>query len=124
MMERVQRRVELPVSPEEVWPALSEGRRLSDWFGADISMDARPGGKVTFRWPDGRERGAVVENVDPGRRLAFRWLPFERWPQGETVVMGPGRVELELAPAGEGSLLTVSEWGSGRAGALSGRTPA
>jgi uncharacterized protein YndB with AHSA1/START domain len=123
-VERVDRRVELPVPPEEVWPALSDGRRLSDWFGADISIDARPGGRATFRWPDGRERGAVVEIADPGRRLAFRWLPFERWPTGETVVTGSGRVELELAPAGEGSVLTVSEWGSGRSGALSAGAPA
>ena len=123
-VDRVERAVELPVPPEDVWPALSEERRLSGWFGADVSMDPRPGGRVTFRWPDGRARGAVVETVHPGRRLAFRWLPFERWPGGETVVVGPGRVELVLEPTASGSILTVSEWGSARPGALGAVTVA
>jgi uncharacterized protein YndB with AHSA1/START domain len=111
-VDRVERRVELPVPPGEVWAALSQGPRLSAWFGAEISLDARPGGRATFRWPDGRERGAVVEVAEPGCRLTFRWLPFERWPGGRTVVVGPGRVELDLRPVGGGTRLAVSEWGT------------
>jgi uncharacterized protein YndB with AHSA1/START domain len=113
-VNRVERRVDLPAPPGEVWAALSEGPRLSAWFGAEISLDARPGGRATFRWPDGRERGAVVEVADVGRRLTFRWLPFERWPDGRTVVVGPGRVELDVEQVGRGTRLTVSEWGTER----------
>jgi uncharacterized protein YndB with AHSA1/START domain len=113
-VDRIERRIGLPVPPDEVWPALSEGDRLSAWFGAVVSLEARPGGRATFRWPDGRERGAVVEVAEPGRRLVFRWLPFERGPGARTVVVGPGRVELEIEPTGTGSLLRVVEWGPDR----------
>ena len=113
-MERIERRIELPVPPGEVWPALTEGDRLSAWFGAEVSLEPWPGGRATFRWPDGRQRGAVVEVAEPGRRLAFRWLPFERGPGGRTVVVGPGRVEMEVEPFGGGSILRVSEWGRDR----------
>jgi uncharacterized protein YndB with AHSA1/START domain len=110
-MGRVDRRIELPLPPEEVWPAVSEGRRISQWFGASSDLRVKPGSRATFRWPDHRERSAVVETVEPGRRLTFRWLPFERLADGRTVVVGSGRVELSLEPAGTGSVLTVSEWG-------------
>lgn len=111
-MEQVERRVELPVPPADVWPNLSDGPRLSAWFGADVVMDARAGGRATFRWPDGRVRGAVVETAEPARRLVFRWLPFETGADGRRVVVGVGRVELEVEPSGPGSVLTVREWGA------------
>jgi uncharacterized protein YndB with AHSA1/START domain len=110
-VDRVERRIELPLPPEEVWPAVSEGRRISEWFGATSELRPEPGSRATFRWPDGRERGAVVETVEPGRRLTLRWLPIERLSDGRTVVIGPGRIELALEPAGTGSVLTATEWG-------------
>jgi uncharacterized protein YndB with AHSA1/START domain len=110
-MGRVDRRIELPLTPEEVWPAVSEGPGISEWFGATSDLRGEPGSRATFRWPDDRERVAVVETVEPGRRLTFRWLPFERLPDGSTVLVGPGRIELALEPAGTGSVLTVTEWG-------------
>jgi uncharacterized protein YndB with AHSA1/START domain len=113
-MERIERRVELPAPPGEVWPTLSHGSGLSDWFGAEVVLEAEPGRRATFRWPDGREREAVVESVQVRRRLTFRWLPFERGPDGRKVVIGPGRVELELEPSGSGSVVSVTEWGPSR----------
>jgi uncharacterized protein YndB with AHSA1/START domain len=124
VVEKVERQVELPVPPEEVWPALSEGPRLSAWFGAQISLEPRPGGRATFRWPDGRERGAVVEVVEPGRRLAFRWMPFERSADGGAAVVGAGRVEFELEPIGRGTVLRVREWGTDRPPAVESAVPA
>jgi uncharacterized protein YndB with AHSA1/START domain len=87
---------------------LTEGRELSAWFGAEVEFEARPGGPATFRWPDGRSREATVEEMDPPRRLSFRWAPFERTGGGARVVPAT-RVEFTLEPARQGTLLRLSE---------------
>ena len=87
---------------------MTEGRELSAWFGAEVEFEARPGGPATFRWPDGRSREATVEETDPPRRFSFRWAPFERTGGGARVVPAT-RVEFTLEPAGEGTLLRLSE---------------
>jgi uncharacterized protein YndB with AHSA1/START domain len=107
-VERIERRVELAAGPAEVWDAVTE--ELSQWFGAVADLRPQPGSRATFRWPDGRERQAVVEAAERERLLAFRWLPFERLPGGATVMVGPGRVELTLARSGRSTVLTVTEW--------------
>jgi uncharacterized protein YndB with AHSA1/START domain len=110
MKERpaVEREILLPASPERVWSTLTEGRELSSWFGAEVEFEACLGGAATFRWSDGRSREATVEEMDPPRRLTFRWAPFERTAGGARVVPAT-RVEFTLEPAREGTLLRLSE---------------
>jgi uncharacterized protein YndB with AHSA1/START domain len=104
----VEREIFLPASPERVWSSLTEGRELSAWFGAEVEFETRPGGPATFRWPDGRSREATVEEMDPPRRLSFRWAPFERTAGGARVVPA-SRVEFTLEPTWEGTILRLSE---------------
>lgn len=87
---------------------MTEGRELSAWFGARVELEARPGGLATFRWPDGRSREATLEEMDPPRRLTFRWAPFERTGSGARVVPAT-RVEFTVEALKEGTLLRVSE---------------
>src|SRR5437763_16190565 len=92
----VTREIVLPAPREEVWAALTEAERLEEWFANDVELDARPGGEGVFRWDDGDERRAVVEEIDEERRLALR---FE----------DDGLVELELEDTPGGTLLGVTE---------------
>jgi len=108
-METVEREITIPATPGDVWPALISADELSTWFGADVELDARPGGRGVFRWPDGTERQAVVEDVESGRRLAFRWLPFQRTPEGEAVSVPSTRVEITLETVPEGTRVRVVE---------------
>jgi uncharacterized protein YndB with AHSA1/START domain len=84
----VTREVELEASPEEVWEALTEEEQLAEWFANDVELDAVPGGEGVFRWDDGEERHAYVEEVAEERRFVFTW-------DGSRVV-----IELEEIPAG------------------------
>jgi uncharacterized protein YndB with AHSA1/START domain len=92
---------------------MTESRELSAWFGAEVTLEPRPGGRATFRWPDGHERGAVLEDVEPPSHLSFRWLPFERSADGHARLVPATRVELRLEPVEGGTVLTLEERRSG-----------
>jgi uncharacterized protein YndB with AHSA1/START domain len=82
---------------------------MSAWFGADVELDLRPGGRASFRWADGARRGATIDVVDPGRYLVLRWLPFQQLPDGRTVPRRSGTMEFMVSPAGAGTRLTITE---------------
>src|SRR2546430_14405491 len=69
----VRREIVFPTEPSEVWEALTEPERLEDWFATEVELEPRPGGRGTFRWGNGEERTAGVEEVDPERLLTPRW---------------------------------------------------
>jgi uncharacterized protein YndB with AHSA1/START domain len=94
---QVQRQITLDVPADEVWSALTEAERLAEWFANDVEFDAREGGRAAFRWDNGEERTAVVEEVDPGRHLTLRWED------------DGGLVTLELEPVPDGTTLRVVE---------------
>jgi len=108
-METVEREITVPAPPGEVWPALTHSDQVSVWFGADVALDARPGGRGVFRWPDGTERHAVVEEVEPERKLSFRWLPFQRTAWGDVEPVPSTRVEITLDEVSEGTRVRVVE---------------
>jgi uncharacterized protein YndB with AHSA1/START domain len=98
----VTREIVLPAPREEVWEALTDEARLSEWFANDVELDPRPGGAGVFRWDDGEERSAAVEAIEPEERLVLRWDD-----DGGVV-----ELRLEDAPAGTRVLVreTSPEW--------------
>jgi uncharacterized protein YndB with AHSA1/START domain len=108
-MEVIEREILIPAPPGLVWPALARSEELSAWFGADARVDLQPGGRGVFRWPDGAERPVVVEDVEPARRLAFRWLPFQRTANGEVVALPSTRVLITLDEVPGGTRVRVVE---------------
>ena len=98
----VEREVVLPVTPDVAWEAITEDHELSEWFAAEAELDPRPGGAGRFVDDDGTVRRAVVETVDPQRRLRFVW-----WP--EDGGGAPSSVDLELFEVETGTRLVVVE---------------
>jgi hypothetical protein len=92
MSERVERRLWLAATPEEVWDVITG----ADWLADEVRLDLRPGGDAEFRWQDGEKSGWIEEAAPPGDatdgngRLAFWWAT-----DGEPAT----RVELTLEPA-------------------------
>jgi len=112
MQTSVRREIVFPEPRESVWRALTEAERLEEWFANEVELDVRPGGSGVFRWGDGSVREAIVEEVDPERRLGFRWRDTEG-DEPETLV------ELTLEEDEAGTRLVVTEtpaesaeWGS------------
>ena len=90
---RFERRLAHPV--DAVWRAITEPSELAHWFPAEVTVDPRPGGRITFAFTDQPlppSEGEVTA-FDPPRRFAFSWgddhLSFD----------------LEPAPGGEGCVL-------------------
>jgi uncharacterized protein YndB with AHSA1/START domain len=107
----VQREIALDASPDEVWAALTEPDRLSAWVGGAVAeLEIRPGGRGTVHRKDGAVRRVMVEAVEPGRRLALRWWPFEA--EAASPPAGSGtRVEFRLEQVPAGVVLRVVERG-------------
>ena len=93
----VRREIVYPAEPSEIWDALTDPTRLEDWFATEVELDPVPGGHGTFRWGNGEERHALVEEVDEERRLALRWED------------DGGEVVFTIEPAPEGTRLVVVE---------------
>ncbi|MGH9278539.1 MAG: SRPBCC family protein [Acidimicrobiales bacterium] len=98
---KVERSIELPAPPGEVWLALVEPDRLASWFGGHVELDARPGGRVVVADEDG-ERWGTVESFEPGQRLVLRL-----WQRGESLT--GSRLAFVLEGDGDGTRLTVVE---------------
>ena len=114
----VTREIELDAPPDEVWRALTDPEELEQWFANDVELEPEVGGEGIFRWDDGDERHAVVEEVDPERRFAFTWdgghvvIELEEIPSGTRVVV----VESPLAEWSSAlELRALSRSGRGKA---------
>ena len=93
-VESVERETFVPASPEDAWDSVAD---LGGWLGAPVRGDVVPGEVIRLEPPDGVPRRAVVERVEPPRRLVFRWLD------------DPSRVDISLEPIPDGTLVRVVE---------------
>ncbi len=100
----VRRDVDVAIEPDEVWELLVDDDERAGWFGGPTELEPVPGGGGTFTDPDGTRRRATVEEVEPGRRLAWRW-----WPEDGDPDEGASRVAVELTPLPGGTRIAVTE---------------
>ena len=103
MLPAVERSVDLDVSLDALWHAITDERELATWFAPEAALDVRPGGQGRFVDDDGVARRAVVEELDPGRRLVLRW-----WPEGDGPA-GASVVTLVVTPRPGGARLQITE---------------
>ena len=115
-MSDIERETLLPAGADDVWESLSDADRLSEWFGADVAGKVEAGEVLTFTHPDGTQRRAVVEFAEPGQRLVFRYLPFERTPDGRSRRTESSRVAIHLEPFGSQTVIRITETRVGSAG--------
>jgi uncharacterized protein YndB with AHSA1/START domain len=112
--DSIKKQIVLRATPARVWRALSNAREFGTWFGVDLRDDFAPGaavrGTVVYQ---GKEVSLTfqIERMEPERLLAFRWHPFAVDPAVDYSSEPTTLVELTLAPAPDGTLLTVTETG-------------
>src|SRR6476661_390990 len=104
-MANVQRSVEIKASPEETMELLSDAGRWPDWYPGMTEIDiAAPfpeaGGKVVFKVKSAGVSMAITETVldyQPGKLQLL-----------EMDGMLSGRARWEVAPKGDGTVLTTT----------------
>jgi uncharacterized protein YndB with AHSA1/START domain len=97
----VRREITLPVERERAWALLTEPDELREWLADEVALEPEPGAPLRVEWAGGEIREGEVEEVEPERRLRFRW------DDGATGV--PSRVEWTLDDAPGGTRVTVVE---------------
>ncbi|MGE0812502.1 MAG: SRPBCC family protein [Vicinamibacterales bacterium] len=125
MSDVITKTVVLAAPLVRVWDAVSDARRFGAWFGAEFTgpfvAGARVGARVVPTTVDaevaakqaphaGITFDVWVEAVEPMRRLAFRWHPYDL--AGQDPAAAPTTlVELLLDQTPEGTRLTLRESG-------------
>ncbi|MDG4830956.1 SRPBCC family protein [Solwaraspora sp. WMMD1047] len=99
---RIERRLGHP--PAKVWRALTEPDELRHWFPAEVRLEPRAGGRITFG-ADSDQDFSVITAYDPPRLLAFGW--------------GGDTLRFEVTPDGPGSLLVFEHTFDTRSAAAS-----
>jgi uncharacterized protein YndB with AHSA1/START domain len=98
MEPTVERQIDLDAAPEEVWDALAE---TDTWLADEGTLPLEPGA-VGRLVEDGRSRTAIVEEVDHGHRLVYRW-----WDDLDDDAT---RVEITVIGLEVGTRVVVREW--------------
>jgi len=101
-MDTVERHVTLPADLLGAWELLTRPDDLAAWLGAEVALDPTPGAAGAVVDHDGTHRHLVVDEVDRGRRLSWRW-----WAEGDEA--GASRVEITLVPTLDGTEVRVVE---------------
>jgi uncharacterized protein YndB with AHSA1/START domain len=94
-LPEIEREVDLPATPAEVWERIVTGDLAEEWMG--MRIEPRPGGSVVV--PD-RPLIGTVEEIAPGEKIIWSWREID----GD-----PSQVTIELAPTEGGSRVTIVE---------------
>lgn len=101
---RLDRTVTIQAQPETVFRYFTDPARWAAWWGAGSTIDARPGGRVYIRHPNGVETvGEVMEVLAP-ERIVFTY----GYASGQPIPPGSSRVTIRLEPGADGTHLELA----------------
>jgi uncharacterized protein YndB with AHSA1/START domain len=112
--DAIHKQLVLKAPPSRVWQAISNAEQFGTWFGAKLRGELVAGhtveGTVSYQ---GKEltMTLAIDRVEPERVVAFRWHPYAVDPAADYSQEPTTLVELAIAPAPEGTLLTITESG-------------
>ncbi len=112
--DAIHKQLVLKAPPSRVWQAISNAAQFGAWFGAKLHGEIVAGRTVECSVPyQGKELAMtlLIERIEPERVVAFRWHPFAIDPSVDYSQEPTTLVEMVIAPAPEGTLLTVTETG-------------
>lgn len=107
----IERMVRIDAAPQIVFEVVSDPAHVRQWWPDDARYEVAPGGKGAVSFTNAGEKFAVgIQVVDaiPYRLFSFRWThPEGEEPRADNSFL----VTFELEPAGDGTLLRMTETG-------------
>jgi uncharacterized protein YndB with AHSA1/START domain len=86
------RTVVIRAKPETVFRFFTDSARWASWWGAGSTIDAKPGGKVYIRHPNGIETVGEVLELHAPDRISFTY----GFASGKPIAPGASRVTIRL----------------------------
>jgi uncharacterized protein YndB with AHSA1/START domain len=99
----VERTIAISAARDIVFRFFTDSARWSAWWGAGSTVDARPGGRLSIRYPDGTEVAGEVLDVQAPERFSFTY----GFVSGKPFPVGGSRVTIQLDQAGAGTRLRL-----------------
>jgi uncharacterized protein YndB with AHSA1/START domain len=101
LAHQIDRTIVIGAPPDAVFRYFTDPARWAAWWGAGSTIDARPGGRVFVRHPEGTEAAGDVIEVSPPSRIVFTY----GYVSGTPVGPGTTRVTITLSAAPRGTSL-------------------
>src|SRR2546428_4127742 len=101
---RLDRTVVIHATREIVFGFLTDTPRWARWWGTGSTIDARPGGQMRIRYPDGTEATGDVVEVHPPERIVFTY----GYASGKPIPPGSSRVTIRLEDGRAGTRLHLT----------------
>lgn len=101
---RLDRTVVIRAAREMVFRFFTDDARWAAWWGAGSTVDAKPGGRLFIRYPDGTEASGEVLEVRAPTYFAFTY----GFVSGKLIPPGGSRVTISLEPDADGTRLHLA----------------
>jgi uncharacterized protein YndB with AHSA1/START domain len=99
LAHQLDRTIVIEAPPPAVFKYFTDPARWAAWWGAGSTIDARPGGRVYVRHPDGTEASGDVVDLTPPSEIVFTY----GFVKGTPFPPGGSRVTIRLEPAARGT---------------------
>ncbi|HVW11904.1 MAG TPA: SRPBCC domain-containing protein [Bryobacteraceae bacterium] len=87
-----------------VFRYFTDSARWASWWGAGSTIDARPGGSVLIRYPNGVQVFGEVIEIEEPERVVFTY----GYESGKPIPPGASQVTIRLEPAENGTRLRLT----------------
>ncbi len=104
LAHQLDRTIVIGAPPAAVFKYFTDSARWAAWWGAGSTIDARPGGRVYVRHPDGTEAAGEVIDLTPPSEFAFTY----GFVKGTPFPPGASRVTIRLEPAARGTRVQLT----------------
>jgi uncharacterized protein YndB with AHSA1/START domain len=103
----VEREIRIAARPETVFDFFVDPEKMVQWKGRKAELDPRPGGVYRVEINDEAIAKGEYVQIDAPNRVVLTW-GWEGQESGEHAVPpGTSRVEIELTPDGDGTLVRL-----------------